>query len=70
MQLGDVIRRLTAAAGRGNVVKDVNTAVATNVDDPAGSVSEASSHRRTHIVQRDGRTTVHESEESTTERRT
>jgi hypothetical protein len=70
MQLGDVIRRLTAAAGGGNVVKDVNKAVAANVGDSPGSIHVASSHRRTHIVQRGGETDVYESEESETEGRT
>jgi hypothetical protein len=68
VRLGDVIRQLTAAAGRGNVVKDVNKAVAANLGDSPGSVNVASSRRRTRVVQRGGRTDVYESEESKTER--
>jgi hypothetical protein len=67
VRLADVIRRL-AEGGRGNVVKDVNAAVAANVGD-AGSARVSSSRRRTRVVQHGGETHVHESEETTTEGR-
>ncbi len=67
MKFAELIKRY-ARAGHGNVVTDVNTAVAANTgaaDD--GSTQHATSKRTTRIVQRDGDTEVFTSE--TSERR-
>ena len=41
MQFADVIRRLKAMTGRGNVVKDVDKSVATNAGEADGSVHQS-----------------------------
>ena len=64
MKIRKVIRKRIDRQGKGvNVAGGVQGVVSANVNDPKGSVNRVSSKQRVRVVQKDGRTEVHEEHE-------